>query len=66
MSEGNPTCPFCASGDVESAGLWGGQLITCQLRCRNCNTYFEGIRDVFSSAENHARLELPGLQQRPS
>ena len=23
---------------------WGGQIITCQMRCRTCNTYFEAIR----------------------
>jgi transcription elongation factor Elf1 len=40
-------CPFCGSTDVETVGAWGGQLITSQVRCRNCNTYFEALRDVF-------------------
>jgi hypothetical protein len=29
---------------------WGGQIITCQMRCRACNTYFEAIRDEFDAA----------------
>jgi hypothetical protein len=39
------TCPFCDSEDVERVSPWGGQLITSQMRCRACNTYFEAIRD---------------------
>jgi hypothetical protein len=38
-------CPFCESEQVELVSAWGGQLITSQLRCRDCNTYFEAIRD---------------------
>ncbi len=41
------TCPFCSSPDVEMISPWGGQIITCQMRCRGCNTYFEAIRDEF-------------------
>jgi hypothetical protein len=41
------TCPFCDSPDVEEVAQWGGQIITRQLRCRACNTYFEAIRDDF-------------------
>ncbi len=41
------TCPFCSSPDVEMVSAWGGQIITCQMRCRGCNTYFEAIRDAF-------------------
>ncbi|HEY2657645.1 MAG TPA: hypothetical protein VGI55_17810 [Solirubrobacteraceae bacterium] len=41
------TCPFCSSPDVEMVSPWGGQIITCQMRCRGCNTYFEAIRDAF-------------------
>ena len=41
------TCPFCDSPDVEEVSQWGGQIITRQLRCRACNTYFEAIRDDF-------------------
>jgi hypothetical protein len=39
------SCPFCSSADVELISPWGGQMITSQMRCRACNTYFEAIRD---------------------
>ncbi len=41
------TCPFCESSDVEIVSPWAGQIITCQARCRTCNTYFEAIREEF-------------------
>jgi transcriptional regulator NrdR family protein len=41
------TCPFCDSAEVEEVSQWGGQMITRQLRCRACNSYFEAIRDEF-------------------
>ena len=41
------TCPFCDSADVELVSPWGGQIITSQMRCRACNTYFEAIREQF-------------------
>ncbi len=41
------TCPFCESDDVELVSPWGGQMITSQMRCRACNTYFEAIREEF-------------------
>jgi hypothetical protein len=41
------TCPFCESADVEEVSAWGGQIITRQLRCRACASYFEAIRDDF-------------------
>ena len=44
------TCPFCESADVEEVSQWGGQIITRQLRCRACNSYFEAIRDEFAGA----------------
>jgi hypothetical protein len=44
-------CPFCDSPDVETVGAWGGQLITRQMHCRTCNTYFEALRDEFDAAE---------------
>jgi hypothetical protein len=44
---GQLTCPFCESPDVEDVAQWGGQLITRQVRCRSCNTYFEAVRDEF-------------------
>jgi sarcosine oxidase delta subunit len=45
------TCPFCDSADVEEVSQWGGQIITRQLRCRACRTYFEAVRDDFRQAE---------------
>lgn len=45
------TCPFCSSADVEMVSPWGGQIITCQMRCRGCNTYFEAIRGEFGSED---------------
>jgi transposase-like protein len=44
---GAPRCPFCASGDVERVGQWGGQIITAQWVCRACNSHFEAIREDF-------------------
>jgi C4-type Zn-finger protein len=41
------TCPFCAAADTEVVAPFGGQIITSQMRCRACNTYFEAIRDEF-------------------
>ena len=43
------TCPFCGSEDVEVVAPWGGQIITSQVRCRACNTYFEAIRGEFEA-----------------
>jgi transcription elongation factor Elf1 len=39
------TCPFCESDEVELVSAWGGQMITSQMRCRACQTYFEAIRE---------------------
>jgi hypothetical protein len=44
------SCPFCGSRDVEVVAPWGGQIITCQVRCRTCNTYFEAIREEFEAS----------------
>ncbi|MBV9416155.1 MAG: hypothetical protein JO363_14325 [Solirubrobacterales bacterium] len=44
------SCPFCGSEDVEVIAPWGGQIITSQVRCRGCNTYFEAIREEFESS----------------
>jgi uncharacterized Zn finger protein len=44
-------CPFCDSDEVELVSAWGGQIITSQVRCRACNTYFEAIRDEFEATE---------------
>jgi 1,2-phenylacetyl-CoA epoxidase catalytic subunit len=43
-----PTCPFCDSADIEDVAQFGGQIITRQVRCRACNTYFEAVREDFS------------------
>ena len=42
------TCPFCESADIEDVAQWAGQIITRQVRCRACNTYFEVVRDDFA------------------
>ena len=54
------TCPFCESEDIELVSPWGGQIITSQMRCRGCNTYFEAIRD---SAE-FGSTGLPAMDER--
>ncbi len=38
-------CPFCESDYTEVVAAWGGQMITSQMRCRSCLTYFEAIRE---------------------
>jgi hypothetical protein len=43
----SPTCPFCDSPDVELVSAWGGQIITSQMRCRACHSYFEAVREDF-------------------
>jgi transcriptional regulator NrdR family protein len=48
------TCPFCDSNDVEMVAPWGGQIITRQMRCRACNTYFEAIREEFDGAPDES------------
>ena len=45
------TCPFCDSPDVEHVAQWGGQIITRQVRCRACNTYFEVVREDFDERD---------------
>jgi hypothetical protein len=37
----------CDSADTEPVSQWGGQIMTRQVRCRACNTYFEVVRDDF-------------------
>jgi acyl-CoA thioesterase FadM len=53
---GAPACPFCASGEVERVGQWGGQMITAQWRCRACGSYFEAVRDDFDGRPASVRL----------
>jgi hypothetical protein len=45
------TCPFCSSARVERVSQWGGQIITAQWRCTDCNSYFEAVREDFSGGE---------------
>jgi transcriptional regulator NrdR family protein len=44
-------CPFCGSDDTEVVAPWGGQMITSQMRCGTCNTYFEAIRGEFEGSK---------------
>jgi transposase-like protein len=55
VSADGPACPFCGSRDVEVVSAWGGQLITSQLRCRDCNSHFEAIRGDFDPDERPAQ-----------
>lgn len=48
------TCPFCSSDDVELVSPWGGQMITSQMRCLACNTYFEAIREQFDGGPDES------------
>ncbi|MFZ0975929.1 MAG: hypothetical protein WAN22_27155 [Solirubrobacteraceae bacterium] len=48
------TCPFCSSDDVELVSPWGGQMITSQMRCQGCNTYFEAIREAFDGGPDES------------
>ncbi len=52
MTRGLPPCPFCDSDDVELVSAFGGQMITSQLRCRSCNTYFEAVREEFEALQS--------------
>ena len=56
------SCPFCDSPDVEEVSQWGGQIITRQLRCRACNSYFEAVRDDFDAV---TRAVPPGAPPPP-
>ncbi len=53
-----PLCPFCDSGEIELVSPFGGQIITSQFRCRDCQTYFEAIREDFAARS--------GARQPPS
>jgi transposase-like protein len=43
-------CPFCDSPNTERVAQWGGQIITSQWRCRECNSYFEALREDYAAA----------------
>lgn len=45
-------CPFCDSPDVELVSPWGGQLMTSQMRCHECGTYFEGVRQELAARDD--------------
>jgi len=62
----NVECPFCGSHDVELVSAWGGQMITSQVRCRACTTYFEAIREQFAGPAHDAGIaESIAGSQRP-
>jgi uncharacterized Zn finger protein len=42
-------CPYCDSERVELVSAWGGQIITSQVRCQSCGTYFEALREDFEA-----------------
>ena len=48
-------CPYCGSDEVEIVSPFGGQIITSQLRCLACNSYFEAIREDFEQRTNAER-----------
>jgi uncharacterized Zn finger protein len=50
-------CPYCDSERVELVSPWGGQIITSQLRCLGCGTYFEAVRADFDAARPNADAE---------
>ncbi len=61
MSAEPASCPFCGSSEVELVSLWGGQLITSQVRCRSCNTHFEAVRSDLPAADpaGHSHVDDP-------
>jgi hypothetical protein len=44
-------CPYCDSERIELVSAWGGQIITSQVRCQSCGTYFEAVREDFETRE---------------
>ena len=42
---------------IELVSPWGGQIITSQLRCKSCGTYFEGVREEFDPDREQAATE---------
>jgi transposase-like protein len=53
------TCPFCDSPAVQRIGQWGGQMITAQWRCADCNSYFEAVREDFGRRESSPEPDAP-------
>lgn len=65
MSHPDRRCPFCDSDEVELVSAWGGQLITSQFRCRQCNTPFEAVREDFAGpASPDAPIRVGSEQQQ--
>jgi formate dehydrogenase maturation protein FdhE len=60
MNQAGVMCPFCGSDDSELVSHWGGQMITRQMRCRACNTYFEAIREEFVAPPDEPEATPPG------
>jgi uncharacterized Zn finger protein len=44
-------CPYCNSERIELVSKWGGQIITSQVRCNACGTYFEAVREDFDARQ---------------
>jgi transposase-like protein len=38
-------CPFCEAEQPELVSLFASQLLFSQYRCRECGSYFEGLRE---------------------
>lgn len=39
-----PTCPFCASVDVELESPFGGEVSKTRYYCNSCRTVFERLK----------------------
>jgi hypothetical protein len=46
-------CPYCDSERVELVSAWGAQIITSQVRCLSCGTYFEALRQDFEARDEN-------------
>jgi transcription elongation factor Elf1 len=45
--EGGPPpakCPFCGSKEGEVISLFGSQVMTMQVRCKKCGSYYEATK----------------------
>jgi transposase-like protein len=55
-----PRCPFCDAAGTDRVGLWGGQIIVSQWRCRACGSYFEAVREDFAGPDAASAPERLG------
>jgi uncharacterized Zn finger protein len=39
-----PRCPFCDSSEGEVISLFGTQVMTMQVRCRACGSFYEAAK----------------------